>query len=117
MIPHDQWDRVQHVFLAVADLPLPERTARLEELCRGDAALLAEVESLLRAESSGGTALAPALKAAIQTEAESLLGGQRIEGSRIGAYYVIREIGRGGMGSVYLASRADEEYESDVAIR
>ena len=116
MVPHDQWDRVQHVFLAVADLPLPERTARLEELCRGDAALLAEVESLLRAESSEGTALAPALKAAIQTEAESLLGG-RIEGSRIGAYHVIREIGRGGMGSVYLASRADEEYESDVAIK
>ena len=117
MVPHDQWDRVQHIFLAVADLAPAERTVRLEELCRGDAALLAEVESLLRAESGDGTALAPTLRAAIQTEAESLLAGQRIEGSRLGAYRVIREIGRGGMGSVYLASRADQEYESDVAIK
>jgi len=117
MIPDDQWDRVQHIFLAVADLPLSERTTLLREMCRGDAMLLAEVESLLRAESTNGTELTPALKAAIKTEAGSLLGSPRIEGSRVGAYRVIREIGRGGMGSVYLASRADEQYESDVAIK
>src|SRR5579864_1751476 len=117
MTPGDRWDRVQHVFLAVADLPPGERTMRLEEMCRGDAVLLAEVESLLRAEFSGAPALAPALNAAIKTEAGSWLGGSRIEGSRLGAYRVIREIGRGGMGAVYLASRADEQYESDVAIK
>src|SRR5262249_24193554 len=77
----------------------------------------AEVESLLEAEGAAAPDLVPAFKAAIESEADSLLRGSRIEGSRVGAYRVIREIGRGGMGSVYLASRADEQYESDVAIK
>jgi eukaryotic-like serine/threonine-protein kinase len=36
---------------------------------------------------------------------------------RIGAYRALREIGRGGMGRVYLAARADEEYQKRVAIK
>ena len=37
-------------------------------------------------------------------------------GKRIGPYAVVREIGRGGMGAVYLAVRADDEYRKDVAL-
>lgn len=43
-------------------------------------------------------------------------GGERI-GTRIGAYRIVREIGHGGMGSVYLATRDDEEYRQEVAIK
>ena len=38
-------------------------------------------------------------------------------GRRIGPYAVVREIGRGGMGAVYLAVRADDEYKKEVAIK
>lgn len=41
----------------------------------------------------------------------------RVEGQRFGAYQVIREIGRGGMGAVYLAARADDQYKKRVALK
>ncbi len=40
-----------------------------------------------------------------------------IEGQRFGAYQVIREIGRGGMGAVYLAARADDQFKKRVALK
>jgi eukaryotic-like serine/threonine-protein kinase len=116
MAPIDRWDHVQRIFLAVADLAPGERAALLEQMCEGNAAVRAEVESLLRADATKETAAA-ALHTAIKTELASLLDGSGIVGARLGAYRLIREIGRGGMGTVYLASRADEQYESEVAIK
>jgi len=110
---NDNWDRVQEIFLAVADLVPAERAAALERLCAGDAALRAEVESLIQAE--GGDA--GHLQTAIRTEAAALVEGPDRKGRRVGAYRLIREIGRGGMGTVYLAVRADEQYESEAAIK
>ena len=117
MTPAERWDHVQEVFLAVADLSPAARDLALEEMCQGDVVLRTEVQSLLKADSTSETVLGGALRTAIQTEATALFGGSPIEGSRIGAYRLIREIGRGGMGSVYLAARADEQYESNVAIK
>src|SRR5215472_19131604 len=112
-----KWDEVERVFLAVVDLPPSEQTALLQEMCEGDLELRTEVESLLRADTTSETVFASAFATAVKKEAASLLDGARMEGSRIGPYRLIREIGRGGMGSVYLAARADEEYESNVAIK
>jgi eukaryotic-like serine/threonine-protein kinase len=117
MTSGDQWEQVQQIFLAVADLTPDKQAALLDEMCEGDTALRDEVESLLRADSTGEATFGAAVKTALKKEAASLLDGPRIEGSRLGAYRLIREIGRGGMGSVYLASRADQEYESNVAIK
>jgi serine/threonine protein kinase len=113
----DKWDQVQQVFLAVADLPPSEQTAVLDEMCEGDPVLRSEVESLLRADTTSESVFASSFATALKKEAASLLDGSRLEGARIGPYRVIREIGRGGMGSVYLAARADEQYESNVAIK
>jgi len=113
----DKWDQVQQVFLAVADLPPSEQTSLLEEMCEGDPVLRTEVESLLRADTTSESVFASAFATAVKKEAASLLDGSRLEGARIGPYRLIREIGRGGMGSVYLAARADEQYESNVAIK
>ena len=98
-MPADNWDRVQEIFLAAADLPSPEQSRFLDTACLGDAGLRAEVESLLRADSAGEASLV----AAIEAEAGSLLDEEPIVGLRLGAYRVIRQIGRGGMGAVYLA--------------
>ncbi len=117
MTPPDHWEKVQQIFLAVADLAPVERAILLAEMCEGNGTLRAEVESLLRADSQDTSALRATVKTAVTKEAASLLDTSRMEGSRLGSYRLIREIGRGGMGSVYLASRADEEYESNVAIK
>ena len=117
MTPVDNWDQVQQVFLAVADLLPSQQTTLLAEMCEGNPVLRSEVESLLRADNNSESIFASALATALKKEAASLLDGSRLEGSRIGPYRLIREIGRGGMGSVYLAARADEQYESNVAIK
>jgi serine/threonine protein kinase len=112
-----EWDQVQRIFLSVVDLAPTARNALLDELCRGETALRGEVESLLESDLTSEVALSTAFASAIQKEAASMLDPSRIEGKRLGAYRLIREIGRGGMGWVYLAQRADEQYESDVAIK
>jgi serine/threonine protein kinase len=117
MAAADEWERIQRIFLQVVDLASPARNLVLEQMCGEEQALRAEVESLLRADETGLGTLGAAISSAIKTEAVSLLDTSRIEGKRLGAYRLIREIGRGGMGCVYLGQRADEQYESDVAIK
>jgi len=110
----DNWERVQEIFLEIIDLPLAEREALLARSCQGDAGLRSEVESLLRADAAGGSAIA----AAIESEVSALLDGHTpLAGTRMGPYRLLREIGRGGMGSVYLGERDDELYRKQVAIK
>ena len=64
---------------------------------------------------------AQAISAAVHDEAALLLesGSDRLSltGQRLGAYRVVREIGHGGMGAVYLATRDDDQYRKQVAIK
>ena len=110
---NDNWERVQEIFLAAADLPAVERAAFLAASCHNDTELRADVESLLHADTTSGAAFA----AAIESEATLLLDGSLLVGQRLGAYRIIREIGRGGMGAVYLAERDDDQYHKQVAIK
>ena len=106
---HDQWLAVERLFERACELPLAGQSAFLQAEC-ADAALRAEVESLLLHAAAEGQGV----EALIQEVAVEL---STMEGSRVGPYLVIRELGRGGMGTVYLASRADDQYESEVAIK
>ena len=72
-----------------------------------------ELESLLAADADSDGFLS----ASVSRAAEVLLEDEDISGSRVGPYRVIREIGRGGMGSVFLAVRDDDEYRKEVAIK
>ena len=82
--------------------------------CDGDAGLRSEVESLLRADAAGGSAIA----AAIESEVSALLDDHAsLVGTRMGPYRLLKEIGRGGMGAVYLGERDDEHYRKLVAIK
>jgi eukaryotic-like serine/threonine-protein kinase len=107
------WERIQEVFLMTADAPAGEQPRLLDSLCSHDPELRAEVESLLASDCDSGTIIAEA----VQSEATLLLDVEPLAGKRVGAYRIVREIGRGGMGAVYLATRDDEVFQKRVAVK
>jgi len=119
MAPSPQrWERVEEIFHLALEQPPEGRAQWLAQSCAGDPALRSEVESLLE---SDGAARQGFVGAKVQSAFLDLMGAEApksaMEGRRIGAWRLVREIGRGGMGAVYLAARADQQYESSVAIK
>ena len=107
-----RWQRLEALFHEARSLPPDARTALLDRECHGHPELRAEVERLLAAhERSGRFIEAPVLTLSGQDREEP------VEGRRIGPYRVVRELGRGGMGAVYLAERADGGFSQRVAIK
>jgi eukaryotic-like serine/threonine-protein kinase len=107
------WQRVQQLFLEAVDLPPGERTSFLERCCADNPELRSDIETLLDADSDSGESI----EMAVQDEAVSLFDSHILIGERLGIYRIVREIGRGGMGSVYLALRDDQEYQKEVALK
>jgi serine/threonine-protein kinase len=109
----DSWRRVESVLNEALDLRPEERPAFLEGACAGDPDLRREVESLLASvDKSVGFIEAPLHEVARQLAEDS-----EGPGSRIQAYRLLKVIGEGGMGKVYLAARADDQYSKQVAIK
>lgn len=106
---------IEAIFEDALDLPPDRRGGWLAARCGADEELRHEVEALLGALErpdrllDGGIAPFAALAASLVPE----LGGQHT----IGPYRILREIGRGGMGVVYLADRNDGQYRHRVAIK
>src|SRR5690606_9735888 len=95
------------LFEAALDVAEAERGAWLERACGGDAALRREVEELLAAHALSRGIL----------DARAPAGPPPPGVRRIGPYRVHRELGRGGMGVVYLAERDDVQFRRLVAIQ
>ncbi|MGI8432245.1 MAG: protein kinase domain-containing protein [Chthoniobacterales bacterium] len=108
--------RLQEIFHAAVDLPLKERTAYLETQCGDDPELRREVEALVEADALTDD-FTEQIESAVPTSLPEEEGGEPMVGQQFGAYRVIREIGRGGLGTVYLAERADDEYRKEVALK
>ena len=103
--------RIEAIFSEALAAPSEERNALIEARSNGDQELAAEVASLLKAcevEESLTASRQLAPKAGRETGAES---------KAIGPYVLDRLLGRGGMGAVYLAHRADGQFEQQVAIK
>ena len=120
----EQWRRVCDVFDAVADLAPGERPAALARHCSDphgapDPALRAEVEALLAADDGDSLLDQPAAEAGAALVADGAAQATAVsrEGERVGPWHVLREIGRGGMGAVYLVERADGAYEQQAALK
>jgi serine/threonine protein kinase len=110
-----RWRRLDELFGAGCEIPAPDRERWLTALPPADQVLVAELRSLLSAHDRGGDFLEAAVD-----QAERALGGDPQPeplGKRIGAYRLVRLLGRGGMGAVYLAERADQAFDQRVAIK
>jgi len=115
-LPAERWARVKELFEAAIDLDPNQRAALLEKECGHDEALRGEIESLLKSdEQTDGFIEQPAF--AIPRDLFPDNVDESFAGRQFGAYQVIREIGRGGLGAVYLAARADDQYRKQVAIK
>ncbi len=95
------------------ELPPGERDAWLDDACADDAALRAEVERLLRADARAQRFLEHPPADAVQWRE----GADDAQPSCFGVYRVVRRLGAGGMGEVWLAERSDGEFEQRVAVK
>ncbi len=108
----ERWQKVKNVLDEALERETGVRQAFLAEACDGDEELRREVESLLQSEPEIGDFIeTPVFRILPEDDAPPAVG------QRIGVYRVVQQIGRGGMGSVYLAERADEEFERRVALK
>ncbi|HVF50290.1 MAG TPA: protein kinase [Pyrinomonadaceae bacterium] len=120
MLP-EQWKQVEEISRAALDLPPDERELYVSVACAGNESLRARVEALIaqtdetrpatdtNAETSRDKPETPSPMTDAATDS--------MTGKRIGSYRIVREVGRGGMGAVYLAERADSEFRRSVAIK
>ena len=115
-----RWQRVSAIFDEAVDAAHDLRPELLNELCAGDAELRREVEALLVADAAAiwfddGVDLARSVVAADWAEDDDTQSVR--PGDRIGPWRLIEEIGRGGMGVVWLAERADGQFEQRAALK
>ena len=104
----DLWLRAKTILGDIVDLAPHERAARIATASNGDTDLQAEVERLLALDDEAGSYFG-ALQGALNP------GDAAPE--QIGVYRIVDEIGRGGMGAVYLGERCDGQFEQRVAIK
>jgi non-specific serine/threonine protein kinase/serine/threonine-protein kinase len=112
----EHYQKMMQVLDAVIDCDPDRREFLLNEACSEDQQLRCDVEKLLtRHEPAVEFMEEPpiAVIAGLRDDAE----GRYVIGKRFGPYLISREIGRGGMGAVYLAVRDDEVFQKEVAIK
>src|SRR5271163_2855379 len=119
----ERWRVVEQLYHAALEQEEDQRSAFLERSCAGDQALRIEVESLIAyARQTGRIIDKPAmgLVAGVIAEDLRLEGGNKTDkmiGARIAQYRIVEKLGAGGMGDVYRAVRADDQFEKQVAIK
>jgi eukaryotic-like serine/threonine-protein kinase len=114
------WPEVKALFEEALTHDGEDRALFLQHSCANNLLLKQEVEDLLKSYEETGDFLDRPI-ASVSSLLEDDLSpppeqGNQI-GARIGAYRIDKEIGRGGMGDVYLATRADSEFDKRVAIK
>ncbi len=109
----DNWEKVREVFFTAAELPAAEQRRFLDGACAGDPDLRREVDSLLVADRTHSHDI----YLAVETAAQEIVGIDPVIGALFGPWRVSREIGRGGMGIVYLVIRDDAQFQKRAALK
>ena len=112
MTPND-WERAKELFEAALDLGPSERATFLAANCH-EVSLQQQVEKLLIDYQAAGSFLD---EPALHSTSEIAETEDPMVNRRLGAYKLVRRLGQGGMAAVFLAVRADDEYEKEVAVK
>ncbi len=116
MTQDQAWERIEQIFHQALEQPPEARDAWLESACAGDPGLHAEVASLLESDrAAGADPVGANVRQAVLDLHKEEVAKPAMEGRLVGHWRLIRELGQGGMGTVYLAARADRQYESQAA--
>ena len=110
-----RWRAIGDLFEQALPLPAGERTVLLARACGIDEELRREVLSLLASHNAGGGFVQQRIEHALASFHETSAAGA--QPARVGPYRLIRELGRGGMGTVFLAERDDDQYHARVAVK
>ena len=110
-----RWQQIDDAVAAALELPPEQRDAYVQSACTTDPALGAEVRALIRAYEQAGDFLNPVTYREKWSAMDT--GAENLDGKRAGPYRLVRIIGRGGMGVVYLGRRDDDQFEKDVAVK
>ncbi len=127
----ERWREIEEIFQSAVEMPPAERTSYVAERCADDDELRAEVVKLLESNDraadfiespiwTDSAFLNTSVKKDLSHSIDREINGtdrDNFLGREIGVYRLTREIGRGGMGAVYLGERADGEFQQRVAIK
>ena len=107
------WTKLQQLFHQALKLPEQEVDDFLTTKCADDPKLKQQILELLATEKTEKINLTEQVAGSVQ----DFMFNKNMQGYEIGAYRIVKEIGRGGMGCVYLAERADQSFQQKVAIK
>ena len=118
-IDPEEWRQIKAIAADAAALPPSSRASYIDVVCAGDDRLRLEVHSLVEAMEHATTMYEqPSVAISGDNPLNEFADPPPVSpGTRVGAYRLVKQIGRGGMGTVYLAHRADGEFEQQVAIK
>ena len=109
-----QWQRIEDLFELAHAQPVEARRRFLAEACGVDVSLRDEVEAMLAAASPDR---ALAMERFIVDRPTDAPDADALIGTCLGPWRLVSVLGRGGMGTVYRAERADGQYRQDVAVK
>jgi len=112
----ERWQQVSEILDQALRLPDDERPVYLAQIKTSDPELHREVNSLLASHAQAGSGFLNTLAANTESAPRRLNRDSRV-GRRLGPYLIVELIGTGGMGEVYRAVRADDQYQKQVALK
>ena len=115
-VTKDRWQRIESLFSEALDRDADSRMTFLREACEGDAELLVEVQRLVALHGTDDSFLDPPAGALAKSD-EPRPATRELVGRRVGAFRLMEPIATGGMGTVWLGERADDQFQQRVAIK